>query len=216
MDEKLRLLSKMSYFAKCKKQCLQHMLKLCPPVTDELCAYLDIFYTSYFAFFVGLLDFLIENKLLTKEICITFFETENNYYYVRNLRNSIIHRAEDLSNQCIVDRASNIIIPVVPTVFGQDKKTLYTCFCDTLLGVIKKCESMNTIFLKIIEDNRLFSYKDLTKEEFFVRAKQNIFSAHKTDKECEKSWEIYTQTSEARRTSVKSRILSYFSTEFLI
>lgn len=215
MDEKLRLLSKMSYFAKCKKQCLQHMLKLCPPVTDELCAHLDIYYTSYFAFFVGLLDFLIENKLLTKDMCVKFFETENNYYYIRNLRNSIIHRAEDLSNQCIVHDSSDTIIPVVPTVLGQNKETEYTCFCDTLLGVIKKCESMNEIFLKIIEDNKLFLYKDLTKEAFFIREKQNIFSAYKTDRDCEEAWNTFVQTSEARRDSVKSRTLSYFVTEFL-
>ena len=216
---KLEILSNMAYFAKCKKYAIKNILKFEAPLTDEQGSLMNIFYNAYFTYWLGLIDYL------TKEICflieqdvINLVDSEDNYYYLRNLRNAVVHRAEDFANKGTVIKNMNIVVPFSPVnITDQSGKKVYQPFYLNLIQIIIKCEEINHICLNLIKQNDLINYPDLTQDEFINRRKGDPYIPYyvKTDEISEESWKHYLKVKDEMKQVNVNRILSYFETNYL-
>ena len=63
IKNKLDTLVNIAYFAKCKKYAIQNILNFVAPLTEEHSIMMNIFYNTYFTYWLGLVDYLI------KEVC---------------------------------------------------------------------------------------------------------------------------------------------------
>ncbi len=213
---KLDILSKMAYFAKCKKTAIVRILEFLIPLNDEQSVLMNIFYNAYFTYWLGLVDYLIKDVSFIKQEDIeNIVGSKDNYYYLRNLRNAVIHRAEDLADKGTVINNTDIITPFSPIdVMDPFGKKKYQPFYNNLIQIILKCEEINEICIKLIKQYNLTDYPDLTKEEFMDRCNRDpyISSYVKTDEISEKSWQhYYSIKNDMKKENVK-KILSYFET----
>ena len=218
--EKLKILATMAYFASAKKYAIQQMLQIEKPLSnDDLCR-INIFYGAYFTYLVGLIDYLIKDKeLLTQTEVENVLGGENNYFYVRNLRNAIVHRGEEIANRGVeIANKPGLIAPMSPVVVADPQnKTNYSKFTDNLLQTVIICEQLNSLFRNIITDNDLTNYPNKTEETFRKEHEEDPYlpSCAKTPEMVKKSWEAYrSQVKEMHRRNVESK-LSYFNTEYL-
>ncbi len=219
IKNKLEILSNMAYFAKCKKYAIKNILKFGVPLTDERGSLMNIFYNAYFTYWLGLVDYLIKDVcFLTKQDVINLVASENNYYYLRNLRNAVVHRAEDFANKGTVIENMNIVVPFSPVnITDESGKKVYQPFYPNLIQIIIKCEGINEICLNLIKQYNLTDYTDLTKEEFMDRHNRDPYipSYAKTDELSEQSWQHYCSIKDDMKKENVKKILSYFETEIL-
>ena len=213
---KLDILSKMAYFAKCKKNAITHILEFLIPLNDEQSIMMNVFYNAYFTYWLGLVDYLIKDISFIKQKDIeNLVGSEDNYYYLRNLRNAVIHRAEDLANKGTVINNTNIITPFSPVdVMDQSGKKKYQPFYKNLMQIVIKCEEINEICLNLIKQYNLTDYSDLTREEFMDRYNRDPYipSYVKTDEMLEQSWQHYYSIKDDMKKENVKKILSYFET----
>lgn len=219
IKNKLEILNNMAYFAKCKKYAIKNILKFGVPLTDEQGSLMNIFYNAYFTYWLGLVDYLIKDVcFLTKQDVINLVASENNYYYLRNLRNAVVHRAEDFANKGTVIENMNIVVPFSPVnITDKAGKKVYQPFYPNLIQIIIKCEGINEICLNLIKQNNLTNYPDLTKEEFINRCREDLYIPDyvKTDEISEKNWKHYLSIKDEMKQANVNRILSYFETNYL-
>lgn len=219
-QDRLAILTKLAYFARGKKVVVAHMIQITEPLTDEKCVLLSMFYTAYFTYFVGLMDYLEEHQFFSHNQLIYFFENKNNYNYIRNLRNNLVHRAEEVSDKLVVQK--NILIPRSPKcVANQSGKDVFCSFTDNLLQLVNKCETFNQHLLSFIKNNNLLDYMP------FFQCKDDFINEHKNDpyipeedktkilSNIENLWHEYESTQESRKQDNIERILSYFNTDDL-
>ena len=158
--DKLDIFSKMAYFADCKKTAIIHLFEFVAPLSSTTRSLMNIFYNAYFTYWLGLVDYLVGISFLTKKDITNLLGSESNYYYIRNLRNSVIHRAEDLSTKGTIIKNTNIVVPFSPMdIMDQSGKNIYQPFCKNLMQIVIKCEDINSICLKLIHKYDLTNYK---------------------------------------------------------
>lgn len=219
VKKKLDILVDMSYFAKCKKVAIKNLMELIKPLNNEQCSLMNIFYNSYFTYWLGLVDYLIEDVKFVKQKDIeNLLGSEDNYYYIRNLRNAVVHRAEDLSNKGMVFDNTEIVVPFSPVnILDKKGNKVYQPFHKDLMHIIKKCEDINTLCLSLIEKYNLTDYPDYTKEDFINVHKNDPYIPEyaKTDTSIEDGWEHYCKIKDDMKKANITRLLSYFDTNNL-
>lgn len=219
-DEKLDILATMAYFASVKKYAIQQMLQIKKPLSNDDSCRMNIFYGAYFTYLVGLIDYLIKDKeLLTQTEVENVLGGKNNYFYVRNLRNAIIHRGEEIANRGVeIASKPGLISPMSPVVVADPRnKENYSRFTNNLLQTVIICERLNSLFLNIITNNDLTNYPDETEETFKKEHEEDPYlpSYVKTPEMIKVSWQVYqSQVKELHKSNVKFK-LSYFNTEYL-
>ena len=219
-DEKLDILATMAYFASVKKYAIQQMLQIKKPLSNDDSCRMNIFYGAYFTYLVGLIDYLIKDKeLLTQTEVENILEGKNNYFYVRNLRNAIIHRGEEIANRGVeIASKPGLISPMSPVVVADPRnKENYSRFKNNLLQTVIICERLNSLFLNIITNNDLTNYPDETEEIFKKNHKKDPYLPPyaKTPESINLSWKVYSSCiQEIHKRNVDSK-LSYFNTEYL-
>lgn len=219
-DEKLDILATMAYFASIKKYAIQQIFKIKKPLSnDDLCR-INIFYGTYFTYLVGLIDYLIKDKQLLAQIEVeNVLGGTNNYFYVRNLRNAIIHRGEEIANRGveIVNKLGLVCLRSPVVVAAPRNKENYSRFTNNLLQTVIICERLNYLFLNIITNNDLTNYPDETEETFKKEHEEDLYIPPyaKTPEMIKVSWQAYqSQVKELHKSNVKLK-LSYFNTEYL-
>lgn len=89
---------------------------------------------------------------------------KKNYSYIRELRNSIIHRGLDVTSSAhVLDDFPMIIAP--PFIVDRYDTKQYQAFAYYLLDIISKCEAViPPLILKFLEDEKII-YSTISEEE---------------------------------------------------
>jgi hypothetical protein len=172
MEEIIRtseMLSAVKWYFELKNISLRNALALRCPLSVENQKDLRQYYSQYFAGLLSATELFLEKeypnnlsfKCLLHEQLVFEGHTdgEKNYSYLRELRNSIIHRGLDISSAAHIKDDFPVLIAPSP-VTNRSGTISHAAFCYYLIGVIEKCESVvGGIFLKHFEDFGLLHMK---------------------------------------------------------
>ncbi|UUZ82305.1 hypothetical protein LJK88_49295 [Paenibacillus sp. P26] len=178
MDQ-LELLSSLKWHLEAKNLCLQNALSvdLRDPLSVETQKELRFYYSHYFYEIGSAIEILWEKdnfkKKLKEAMCFEDFPNgEDNYSYIRELRNSLIHRRLDLS-EC-GESDGNITLFIAPLVTDRGGTKSYRPFDTYLLGIISKCEDVvPKVMLEYLEEQNLLK-TELTEKEMVDNFKKEI------------------------------------------
>lgn len=168
------MLSAIKWYFELKNLSLRNALALRCPLSIDNQKDLRQYYSQYFAGLLSATELFLEKEysnniqfrdLLYEKLSFQNFpDGEKNYTYLRELRNSIIHRGLDISSAAHINNDFPLIISPSP-VTNRDGKKSYIAFGYYLIEIIEKCEGViRDVFLEHFEEFSLLD-KRLTQEE---------------------------------------------------
>lgn len=168
------MLSAIKWYFELKNLSLRNALALRCPLSIDNQKDLRQYYSQYFAGLLSATELFLEKEysnniqfrdLLYEKLSFQNFpDGEKNYTYLRELRNSIIHRGLDISSAAHINNDFPLIISPSP-VTNRDGKKSYIAFGYYLIEIIEKCEDViRDVFLEHFEEFSLLD-KRLTQEE---------------------------------------------------
>jgi len=153
------------------------MFKFQPPVED-----MDEFrtvYELYFNSFISVLEYITDdlNQSNYQKLFENVLGSNDNYMYVRDLRNGFIHRGQDLSKSGTVIENLNLLVPAAPKIiYGKMRKNgtqnKYSSFTENLLQLVILCEKCNQIIYDFCKDNNLLVFIPTTNEEYLAELEE--------------------------------------------
>lgn len=177
------MLSAVKWYFELKNISLRNALALRCPLSVDSQKDLRQYYSQYFAGLLSATELFLEKEypnnisfraLLFKKLSFENFpDGEKNYSYLRELRNSIIHRGLDISSAAHIKNDFPLIISPSP-VTNRSCMASYHAFGHYLIEVIENCEGvMRDVFLEHFEafslmDKRLSQEKVIELSEIFI------------------------------------------------
>lgn len=177
------MLSAVKWYFELKNLSLRNALVLRCPLSVDNQKDLRQFYSQYFAGLLSATELFLEKEypnntsfrnLLYKKLSFENFpDGEKNYSYLRELRNSIIHRGLDISSAAHIKDDFPLIISPSP-VTNRSGVASHNAFGHYLIEVIEKCEGvMRDVFLEHFEefslmDKRIPQVKVIELSEKFI------------------------------------------------
>ncbi len=133
-----------------KSLALRNAVTLRCPLSVEQSKQLRLNYSEYFAHLVSATELLLEPEYKYREQFKQTLEAEftfdewpdgnHNYAFIRELRNSIIHRGHDITSASHVD--GDFLMIITPeSVTNRTGNRVYESPCFYLIDIIKKCEA---------------------------------------------------------------------------
>lgn len=142
-------LNALSLYLATKRTALRGALNLRAPLTSEEAEDLRIHYSNYFICLFSGIDVLGGTSSMMggnfkKKLNMAFRscsepESEDNYSYIRELRNGIVHRGLDIASQAHFDATFPLLV-APPAVSNRDGTKNFAAFGFYLLEIIKVCE----------------------------------------------------------------------------
>lgn len=134
-----------------KNLALHNALSLRCPLSVEQSKALRLYYSEYLAHLVSATELLLEKEyphreafknLLDEQFVFEEHSDGNaNYSFVRELRNSVVHRGYDITSAAHVE--GNLLLVIAPpSVTNRGGSKIYQSLGYYLLEVIAKCESV--------------------------------------------------------------------------
>lgn len=168
------MLSAIKWYFELKNLQLRNALALRCPLSVDKQKDLRQYYSQYFAGLLSATELFLEKEysnniqfrdLLYEKLSFqNFSDGEKNYSYLRELRNSIIHRGLDISSAAHINKDFPLIISPTP-VTSRDGNKSYIAFGYYLIEIIEKCEGViRDVFLEHFEEFSLLD-KRLTQEK---------------------------------------------------
>lgn len=163
----LELLSSLKWYFELKNLSLKNILTFHTPLSIEQQNDLRLYYSQYFSALLSATELLRDQKYNKNSIAFVtslklkfvFDEDtdgEINYSYLRELRNSAIHRGMDLTSSAHINN-DNIPMMIAPSVKNQSGNKEYTPFGYYLMDIISKCEMIiPSIVLAHLEKFQMF------------------------------------------------------------
>lgn len=164
------------FYLRNKRFAIRKMLAFTPPLDDDKTEDTQIAYGIYFNSLISLIDFTknkIENLALNndklsvlEQNLISIIGSDDNYRYIRELRNSIVHRGYDVLKMAYMYK--NIMVPASPaTLCKHNPKSsiLYHSFMPSLFEIVKITEKINPFIYTYCDDNNLLGFKPTTEKE---------------------------------------------------
>lgn len=215
LDERLETIF---YYMQTKRFAIYKMTKFVPPIDSIQSEEMQIMYGIYFNSLISLIEY-IKNEFKQQDIiniCYQLYGSQNNYMYIRELRNSIIHRGLNVANAGTKLVKFNIVVPFAPIeVINQSGQRIYTKFVDNLFQLVALCEQINSYIYQICSKLNLLEYKPMTKELREKRIEEDPFIpqyAKKMSKNCELD---YNEINSNLKRIHEERIKKYFNTNDL-
>ena len=147
---KLEVLGALKWYFESKKLSLRNALKFRAPLSVEDQVDLRLYYSQYFVSLLSATEFLFDKKyLFSKEFENLLYEKfvfegankgEENYLYLKELRNAIVHRGYDILNASNFVNDFPLIIAPSKTQ-SQNGKKEYSAFSTYLIDIINVCEN---------------------------------------------------------------------------
>lgn len=149
MKNKFELLMSVQWYFEIKNLSLENILEIKIPLSIEKQKEMRIYYSQYFTSLVSAIEILLDknenkkhkefyNKLKSEFVFDNFLDGSYNYEYIKNLRNSIIHRGMDITLSAHIKDSFPLVI--AQPVIDKYKKNTYQPFEFYLIGIIQKCE----------------------------------------------------------------------------
>lgn len=145
------LRSAIGWYFESKNLAIKNALKLQCPLSSEQQKELRQYYSEYFVSLVSATDLLWEpsyefNTKFKEQLSDAFaFDSfpngETNYLYIRELRNSVVHRGLDICSAAHVYE-NFLFVVAPPEVSNRDGKKIFRAFGNYLIEVIAKCEQV--------------------------------------------------------------------------
>lgn len=167
------ILSAIEWYFESKNFHLEKAIAIRAPLSIEDQKELRIAYSNYFTSLMAAIDILLEKSYryhqdfrieLFKAFACEVHTGEDCYYYLRELRNSIVHRGYDISSAAtFIDGFPMLIAPLeVPNSKGSK---WYGAFGKSILELIERVEAViGDVFLEHAKRKQLFeptySYKE--------------------------------------------------------
>lgn len=154
--------SAIGWYFESKNLALRNVLRLRSPLSPEQQSDLRQYYSQYFVGLVSAIELLRDssyeyNEQFDRELSTTFvFDSfpngTGNYSYIRELRNSIVHRGLDISSAAHVHEGF-VFVVAPPVVSDRSGKKAFPAFGSYLIDVIDKCEqTIGPLIAKHLED----------------------------------------------------------------
>ncbi|MBV5326635.1 MAG: hypothetical protein JZU65_03215 [Chlorobium sp.] len=134
-----------------KNLALQNALRLRCPLSVEQSKALRLYYSEYLAHLVSATDLLLEKEYLHREAFKSLLEEQfvfeghpdgnANYSFVRELRNSVVHRGYDITSAAHVE-GDLLLVIAPPSITNRGGSKVYQGLGYYLLEVIAKCEGV--------------------------------------------------------------------------
>lgn len=177
------MLSSLKWYFDIKNLSLKNALLLHCPLSVENQKDLRMYYSQYFSSLLSATELFLDKDYphnvefkdtLYKGLSFKDFpKGEDNYSYLRELRNSIIHRGLDINLAAHIINNFPMIISPSP-VTNRSKKSEYIAFDYYLIDLIAKCENIiGTVFLNHIEEFGLLQI-EISQEEIIKMRKEFI------------------------------------------
>ena len=150
MKTNFELLMNVKWYFEIKNLSLKKILEIKAPLLFEQQNELRLYYSQYFVSLLSVIELLsdekenhsfhqvFKTKLEQQFIFDSYTDGKANYDYLRELRNSVVHRGLDINSSA--DIKNDIILIISPTVYNRSRKEKYKPFEYYLIDVIKKCE----------------------------------------------------------------------------
>ncbi|WPN63675.1 hypothetical protein QMK47_01325 [Pseudomonas sp. P9_35] len=156
------MLSAVKWYFELKNLSLRNALALRCPLSVNSQKDLRQYYSQYFSGLLSATELFLEKEypnntsfknLLYKKLSFENFpDGEKNYSYLRELRNSIIHRGLDISSEAHVNDGFPLIISPSP-VTNRSGAASHNAFGYYLIEIIEKCEYvMRDVFLEHFDE----------------------------------------------------------------
>lgn len=145
------ILSSIQWYFESKNLALRNALAIHCPLSVEAQRDIRLYYSQYFASLLSATELLRENEyphklafekqLYTNFSFSDFPNGKENYLYLRELRNSLVHRGYDITSSAhIADNFPLLIAPEnIPCRYGKSTHKAYGVY---VLDIIKKTESV--------------------------------------------------------------------------
>jgi hypothetical protein len=143
------LRSAIEWYFESKNLAIKNALKLRCPLSTEQQKELRQYYSEYFVALVSAIELLREssyefnvqfNEQLIEVLSFEpFSDGKENYDYIRELRNSVVHRGLDLCSAVHVCEEHFLVVAPIK-VFDRNGKKSFSAFGYYLLEIIAKCE----------------------------------------------------------------------------
>jgi hypothetical protein len=154
------------WYFESKNLSLKNAFSLRSPLSVENQADLRQYYSQYFVELLSATELLLENEYQNREAFqkllyerLAFSDFSNgvlNYCYLRELRNSIIHRGLDICSASHVNEGFLFVIAPA-TVTDRKRNNTYNTFGYYLVDIIQHCErSIGQVFLEHFKKFDLF------------------------------------------------------------
>lgn len=145
------LRSAIGWYFESKNLAIRNALKLRCPLSAEQLKEVRQYYSEYFVGLVSATELLREpsyefstkfkEKLHTDFVFESFPDGKDNYRYLRELRNCVVHRGLDISSAARVDQ-DFLLLLAPPDVSDREGKKTSRAFGSYLVEVIAKCEKV--------------------------------------------------------------------------
>jgi hypothetical protein len=146
----LEFISSLKWYIEVKNLCLKNALAVRCPLSVIQLKDLRLYYSQYFSGLLAATEMLLEKDYIYRDkfklkleatMCFDSHpDGKKNYSYIRELRNSIIHRGFDISSAAhIIGDFPRFVAPQI--VKNRSGNENYHAFAYYLLDVISKCES---------------------------------------------------------------------------
>jgi len=144
--------SSIKWYFDSKNIALRKALQLRGPLGTEQHNDLRVFYSQYLISLVSAVEALLEKEYpFCAHFQDTFYEEfvidgysdgEQNYAYIKELRNAIVHRGEDIAGRGTLMQSGLHLLHVPPQISTRSGQATYQAFSPLLLGIAAFSESL--------------------------------------------------------------------------
>ena len=207
------------YYLATKRFAISKMIKFLKPLDDERLEEIQIIYGIYFNSLLSLIDYIEKdlNQGSIKDICYNIFGCKNNFSYVKELRNSIIHRGLNVANACCdIEGIENLIVPMAPpSLSNRTNNKAYNTFVGNLFQLVSMAEKINQYIYEICNHLKLLEYKPMTKELFHKIILNDLYIPEYAKQMAFNTDVDYNQINIGLKKLHEDRIRKYFNTNDL-
>src|SRR6266404_2208475 len=138
---------------------------------------IQMYHYLYFSYLLGAVDYV--DDYLNSVNIITIFEAalgHDNYSYIRELRNSVVHRGLNPTALAGVTDQNHLFVFCPPVVNDRKMRKSYTCTFAYTVELAEYCNTAsNTVIFQALDGCGLFNRSDLpTKEEAFDASRRYL------------------------------------------
>lgn len=207
------------YYLKTKRFALSKIVKFISPLDNEQSEEMQIIYGIYFNSFLSLIDYIEKdlNQKHIKDICYRIFGSPDNFLYVKELRNSIIHRGLDVSQAgCNIKGLEYLVVPFAPKiVYNRDYKKCYNTFVENLFQLVYLSEKINVHIYDICNTLKLLELIPMTNEIYQKQVLNDLYMPEYAKQMALNAKIDYNKMNIDLKRIHNDRIKKYFNTDDL-